>query len=94
MENSNSNLFAGLFLQQIRTFTVPPHYYDPKIKMTIDSETKAPMWLGDKTDCTQSSGMKNSWADYCTGHDSDGNCTGTVYKMDFSSDYDNVLDAF
>ena len=93
MKNNNPQLFGSLFLQQIRTFDVPPHYYDPNVKMVVDAETKVPLWLGESTNCTQSSGMKNSWADYCTGHNADGECTGTVYKMDFYSDYDQVVDA-
>lgn len=94
MENANPNVFAGLFLRNMKVVSVPPHYYDPRLKMTIDAETKVPLWLGTQTDCQRASGQKSAWSDYCTGYDSEGNCKNSVYKMDFYSDYDTVVDAF
>ena len=87
-------LFASLFLQRVPVVNTPVGYYDPERKLYIDEETKVPMWLGEKTTCERSSGMKNEMCEVCVSRDSQGHCTETIDKMDFSTDYDTVSDQY
>lgn len=91
---SRAQLFASLFLQTVPSIKNRPGHYDPDLKLYIDEETQTPMWLGSNTTCSRSSGMKNEMNTYCVSYDGEGNCTGYVDKMDFSTDYDQVSDQY
>lgn len=91
----NPQLFASLFVNEVPTIQIPQGHYDPEQQVYVDADTKQPMWLGsgEQTTCTRAAGLKSEMNTYCAATDKDGNCTNTVEKLDFSTDYIYVKDA-